>query len=166
MSAAHPAPAGDPAPPARDALEMNSNDRARLVYHGAIVLLVGLLCGYPTVVESLSGPGRLWHTAHEALLMIGIWLLASSSVLPALALERREASGLFWSLVAMGYGFMIAVIVQAITGVEAFEPGRSPASILAFTGSAVGILGALLASLLTLKGARAAIAVARRASGS
>jgi thiosulfate reductase cytochrome b subunit len=46
---------------------MAINDRARLIFHGAIVLLAGLLCGYPTVVESLGGEEsvRLWHTAHE-----------------------------------------------------------------------------------------------------
>jgi hypothetical protein len=140
---------------------MKVPDRARLVFHGAIVLLVGLLCGYPTVVESLSSPGRLWHTAHEALLMIGIWLLATSSVLATITLDRRDASALVWSLIATGYGFMIAVVTQAITGVEAFEPGHSPGSIVAFSGSAVGILGALLATLLTLKGAGAAIKGAR-----
>jgi hypothetical protein len=140
---------------------MTSHDRARLVFHGAMVLLVGLLCGYPTVVETLSQPGRMWHTAHEALIMIGIWLLATSSVLAVIKLDRREASGLVWSLIATGYGLMIAVVTQAITGVEAFEPGRSPSSIVAFTGSAVGIVGSLLATLLTLKGARAAIKGAR-----
>jgi hypothetical protein len=72
---------------------MAINDRARLIFHGAIVLLAGLLCGYPTVVESLGGEEsvRLWHTAHEALIMMGIWILAMSSVRPALVLGRRGA---------------------------------------------------------------------------
>jgi hypothetical protein len=78
-------------------------------------------------------------------------------VLPALVLPRREASGLVWSLVAMGYGFMIALVIGGITGVTSFEPGHSAAGMVAFSGSAVGILGALLATLLTLMGARAAL---------
>ena len=89
--------------------------------------------------------------------MSGIWLLATSSALPAITLDRRETSGLVWSLLATGYGFMTAVLIQPVTGVEALEPGRSPSTIAAFTGSAIGILGALLAALLTPKGARAAI---------
>jgi hypothetical protein len=48
---------------------MTSTDRARLIVHGSIVLFVGLLCGYPTVVEA-DESGRLWHTAHEALIMM------------------------------------------------------------------------------------------------
>lgn len=63
---------------------MASVDRPRLIFHGAVVLLVGLLCGLPTVVEDINGSERYWHTAHEALIMMGIWILAASSVLPAL----------------------------------------------------------------------------------
>lgn len=137
---------------------MNS-DRPRLILHGAIVLSVGLLCGYPTVAESLGGDEsvRLWHTAHEALIMMGVWILAMSSVLSALVLARREAAGLVWSLLAMGYGFMIALVIGGVTGTTSFEPGHTAASMIAFTGSAVGILGALLATGLTITGARAAL---------
>jgi hypothetical protein len=138
---------------------MASNDRARLIFHGAIVLLAGLLCGYPTVVETLGADEsvRLWHTAHEALIMMGIWILATSSVLPALVLGRREAVGLVWSLLAMGYGFMVALVIGGVTGTTSFAPGKTVPSVIAFSGSAIGILGALLATGLTLMGARAAL---------
>jgi len=134
---------------------MVTHDRARLIFHGAIVMLVGLLCGLPAVTEVGEGALRQWHTAHEALIMIGVWLLAMSSVLPALVLERREASGLIWSLLAMGYGLMTALLVAALAGVRAFEPGSSPASIIAFAASSIGILGSVVATALTLMGARA-----------
>lgn len=139
-----------------------TNDRARLIFHGAVVILVGLLCGYPTVVEALGSPSRNWHTAHEGLIMMGIWMLAMSSVLPALVLKRREALGLLWSMLAVGYGFMTALIIQGVTGYEAFEPGQTPVSFVEFTGSAIGILGSLLTALLTLSGARAAIKAGRQ----
>ena len=79
---------------------MANSDRLRVVFHGAVVVLVELLCGLPAVTESASESMRLWHTAHEALIMIGVLLLATSSVLPVLVLPRREASGLIWSLIA------------------------------------------------------------------
>ena len=136
----------------------DQGNRLRLVFHGAVVLLAGLLCGYPTVVESLGGDEsvRLWHTAHEALIMMGVWILAMSSVLPTLVLPRRETTALVWSLLAMGYGFMLALVIGGVTGTTSFSPGHSVVSWIAFTGSAVGILGALLATGLTLAGARAA----------
>jgi len=33
---------------------MTDTDRPRLIFHGAVVLLIGLLCGLPTVVEALK----------------------------------------------------------------------------------------------------------------
>ncbi len=136
---------------------MANNDRPRLIFHGAIVLLVGLLCGLPTVVEASNTSVRFWHTAHEALIMMGIWMLAASSVLPALVLERREASGLVWSLLAMGYGFITALVIGGVIGANAFVPGGTPTTFTAFLGAVVGILGAVVATALTLMGARAAL---------
>lgn len=136
---------------------MASNDRARLIFHGAVVLLAGLLSGLPTVVESMNETARFWHTAHEALIMMGIWILAGSSVLPALVLGRREAAALVWSFLAMGYGFTTSLVIGGVVGVSPFEPGGTPATVVAFLAAVVGIFGAVIATALTLMGARAAL---------
>jgi hypothetical protein len=103
---------------------MARDDRARLVFHGAIVLLVGLLCGLPTVIEAMHESERFWHTAHEALIMMGVWMLAASSMLPALVLQRREAAGLVWSFLAMGYSF--ATALTAMGARAALRASRGP----------------------------------------
>jgi len=59
---------------------------------------------------------RFWHTAHEALIMIGIWMLAASSVRSALVLDRREAMALVWSFLAMSYGLMTALVMEESSG--------------------------------------------------
>ena len=87
--------------------------------------------------------------------------LATSSVLPALVLGRREASGLVWSLLMMGYGFMVALVIGGVVGANAFAPGGTPATVIAFLAALVGILGAFVATGLTLMGARAALQGAR-----
>lgn len=135
---------------------MLHRDRMRIVFHGAVVLLVGLLCGIPTVPE--EEPMRLWHTAHESLILIGVLLLAVSSVLPVLLLEQREARGLRWALLATGYGLMTGLVLQGITGVHAFGPSTSPVLMIAFAGNTIGMLGSVLVAALTLMGARAAYA--------
>jgi|SRR5579859_487032 len=140
---------------------MTHHDRLRLILHGAIVLLAGLLCGIPTVVESLNESARVWHTAHEALIMLGIWLLAESSVLSALVLDPRQATALLWALLAAGYGFLIGLVTGGIIGVSPFSPGDTPAAMLAFVAATIGIFGAVSAALLTLIGARAALTNAR-----
>jgi hypothetical protein len=150
---------------ARDALikgtGMVNRDQARLILHGAVVLMAGLLSGLPTVIEAMHESERFWHTAHEALIMMGIWMLAESSVLPALVLERREAAGLVWSLLLMGYGFTVALVLGGVIGVSPFEPGGTPAAFIAFLAAVAGILGAVVAAALTAMGARAALQATR-----
>jgi len=88
--------------------------------------------------------------------MTGIWLLAMSTVLSALVLERREAAGLVWSLLATGYGLMAGLLIGAVIGVRAIQPAGSAVH-CALVGNAIGVLGALLAVLLTIQGAGAAL---------
>jgi hypothetical protein len=140
---------------------MTNSDRMRTILHGAVVVLVGLLCGLPAVTESANESMRLWHTAHEGLIMIGVLMLTLSSVLPALVLEKREARGLVWSLLLMGYGLMTGLVIQGVTGTRAFGPTTSPVLMVAFIGNALGMLGSVLATSLTIMGAWAA----RRANG-
>ena len=140
---------------------MSPLHRPRLIFHGAVLLLVGLFCGIPTTVETIDGAARAWHTAHEALIMMGIWILAESSVLPALVLGEREGSVLVWSLIAMGYSFAIALVIGGAVGTTVFSPGSTPLTFAAFIGATFGILCAFLAASLTLMGAQAAFQAAR-----
>ena len=133
---------------------MANRDRMRVIYHGAVVMLVGLLCGMPTVNE--EEPARLWHTAHESLILIGILLLAMSSVLQFLVLPKREATALVWALLATGYGLMVGLLIQGVTGTHAFSPTTNPLLMFAFIANITGMFGSVLTASLTIMGARAA----------
>jgi len=135
---------------------MAERDRLKLIFHGAVVLLIGLLAGLPTAVEAIDESVRFWHTAHEALIMMGVWMLAASSVRSALVLDTREALVFVWAFLAMGYGFMIALVLGGVRGVSPFAPGGTPATFIAFLSAVVGILGAFVATAITLIGVRAA----------
>ena len=134
----------------------------RLVLHGAIILLVGLLCGYPSVVEEASRSGRMWTAAHSALLTLGVWLIATAAVLPLLELPRREREALLLSLTGGAYGFMTAVVIQAATGVRAISPDVSGISLVAFAANVLAVLGTFLAAALTVMGAWNALRSSRR----
>jgi hypothetical protein len=120
---------------------MADKDRLKLIFHSAIVLLVGLLCGLPTAIEASTQSVRFWHTAHEALIMMGIWILAASSARPVLVLDGREASALIWSFLAMGYGFTTALVIGGVIGRSPFSPGGTPVTFIAFLSAVVEYSG-------------------------
>jgi len=128
----------------------------RILFNGALVLLVGLACGFLAITET-PGTSMSWRAVHSALLMAGIWLLATGSAISHLVLDSRSMQALGWSLIAAAHGFMLTLIVQAITGVRGLEPGGSFAMLAAFAGNIVAVLAGLLAALLTLQGAYAAL---------
>jgi hypothetical protein len=54
---------------------MISNNRERLIFHGAIVMLGGLLFGFMSVVGLLDEAFCSWRIS---LITTGIWLLATA----------------------------------------------------------------------------------------
>lgn len=134
---------------------MDRTMRLRVMFHGAVVMLTGLFCGFPTVLE--SDTERYWHTAHEALIMTGILMLAVSAVLPHLVFQKREAGALYLSLLATGYGLAVGTVMQGLLGQHAFGPSTSPLVMIAFLANTIGIGGSVLVGGLVIMGARAAL---------
>ena len=107
----------------------------------------------------------MWQAAHSALLLLGVWLLATAAIVPLLILGERESSALVWSMIITGYSFAAAVIIQAITGERAISPDVAPLSRVAFAANLVAVLGAFLSASLTLMGALAGLRATRQVSG-
>jgi hypothetical protein len=146
-----------------DDVDMANTSSITIVYHGAIVLLIGLLAGLAALTDA-PGVAMPWRAVHSALLTAGVWLIATAAVYPSLVLDARSAAALRRSLVATAYAFLITLVVQAVTGVRGLEPGESVPGAIAFAGNIVTVLGGLLAALLTLQGAHGALKT-RRAAG-
>lgn len=142
----------------------NKNTQRWLILHGAIVLIVALGCGIPSVVEVATQTGRMWQAAHSALLLLGVWIIATAGIIPLLALAEPEASGLKWSLVVAGYSFMTAVILQALTGVRAFSPEGTVVTKIAFAANLIAVLSSFLAVALTLVGSSNALRASQRSA--
>jgi len=133
-------------------------ERSVLTLHGGIILLLGLLAGLPAVAEELANnQPPLWRAGHGALLLAGVWLLASAALLPTLVLPTRQRATLAGALLTAGYSFTIAVLVQAATGVRALSPHGTLTSWIAYGANLVTVAAALLAALLTILGASAAL---------
>jgi hypothetical protein len=108
---------------------------------GALVLIIGLVAGFPAVAEWGVDGLDSWRSAHLSLIVVGLWVMVTAAIRPALALERRESAALPRSVITTSYALVVAVLVFALTGHRGIEPGGPPANLIAFAGNVVAILG-------------------------
>src|SRR5262245_17297805 len=109
---------------------MDARLRDRLVFHGAVVILLGLAAGFPfafVITGSLAGSERAWRMAHLEGVLNGLLLLAVAGVAERLTLATRGQAALAWALVITAYGNLLASVLAATYGVRGLEPG-GPAS--------------------------------------
>ena len=120
----------------------------RILFHGLIVLLIGLLCGVPYGRAITHAWGeeavRAWRFAHFGLVLAGIWLMVVAGVSQLLLLSTRGITILLYSVVVSGYGFTIALVVAALGGVRGLEPTGPIVSVVAFLANSVAALASLI----------------------
>lgn len=90
----------------------------RMVGHGAIVMIFGLIAGFGLVMNLIGGfeifPGRIiqfelpgdsraWARTHVGGIMNGLLVMAGALVIWAMQVPDRTARHLFWMLVGTGY---------------------------------------------------------------
>lgn len=113
----------------------------RILFHGLVVLLVGLLCGVPYGLAITRAWGeeavRAWRFAHFGLVMAGIWLMVVAAVSCLLVLTPRNLAILVCSVVTSAYGFTVASVVAAVGGVRGLEPTGPVLNIVAFLANLV-----------------------------
>ena len=127
-----------------------------LLLHGAIVLFLGVLAGFPfwlTIIRDRGSDAvRAWRVAHTTLISDGLVLLIVSLMGPHLALSGGAAWLLGWALVASAYGFVFALAVGAWVGERGLVPVPLGRNSLFFVGHAIGAGGAVVGTGLVLVG--------------
>jgi hypothetical protein len=136
---------------------MRDVDGQRLVFHGAVVLLLGLLAGVPFGAAITDGWGEeaihAWRVAHTGLVGGGVALIAIGGAAHRVRLGPGAAAWLVGSLVASIYAGVFALGVGPILGVRGLEPTPPLANQLAFGANLVLALGSLIAAALLVRGA-------------
>ncbi len=142
---------------------MHESAPARVVFHGAIVLLIGLLCGIPFARAIAGGTDadlvRAWRVAHVGIVAGGLWGIATGPALRHVAFGAWGASWLVGSLVVSMYAFAVALILGPLAGVRGLVAQGPPMNLVVFTANMVASAAAVLAAVLLAVGAR------RRAHG-
>jgi hypothetical protein len=133
---------------------MSERADLRMFLHGAIILFIGYLCGFPLgfgMGDDPTADVHFWRVAHSGLVAGGVWSIATGAAVRRLSLGARGASTLAWSVAAANYGFL----VNGFARVAAEEPGNVGQLLsLAVLGTfAVASAASLLAAAVTFAGA-------------
>jgi hypothetical protein len=136
-------------------------DRKRaslLAAHAAIVLLIGLIVGFPFATATTAGGDvRAWRMAHLEGLLNGLLMLGVAAASPFLTLGPRAQGLLYWTLLLTGYGNALASWLAAGSGERGLAPGGALANNVVFAGFMVAVATVIVASVvIAIGGFRAA----------
>lgn len=143
---------------------MDPRLRARLVFHGAVVVLLGLLAGFPhafVLTGQLAGEERAWRMAHLEGLLNGMLTMLAGAVGGSLALSPSRERWLFRALLAAAYGNVVASVLGASAGVRGLAFAGPPANLAMNLLFWVAIGGVFLGVGLLIAGAANAARGAR-----
>ncbi len=125
-----------------------------LLFHGVVVLLVGLLAGVPYGRAIVGGRSeaevRGWRVAHGALCMGATTMLAVAAVLSALAVGSSLKWAVSAAFIASGYGFCLALPYGAAVGHRGLSAAVPLSNRLVFAGNLLGAAGSLIGTLALL----------------
>jgi len=138
-----------------NSLQTIESSTLTLILHGSIVVLAGLLSGFPLRDAILNGKKNVnaWRVAHSVMVMDGMWMLIVGIVVPHLALDRLAGRVLVCSLVTAGYGFVAAFTIGAWRGVRGLKAKPWGLNTLLFGAHSIGVVGSLAGTIVVLYGA-------------
>ena len=132
----------------------------RVIFHGAVVVLLGLAAGFPfafVILGTMAGDQRAWRMAHLEGVLNGVVMFAVTAVSGRLALSGGLQTLLAWCLVVTGYGNVVASILAASLGVRGLEAGGSVGNTVVYVLFVVAVVTITVAMALLAFGARRSV---------
>jgi len=125
-----------------------------LIFHAAIVLIIGLLCGMPygrainrKAAESVV---QAWRLAHLALPIGATLMLAIAAVLTPLVVANSVKWAIALPLIVSSYGFCFSLPLAARVGHRGLTSQGPLAAKLVYFGNMLGAAGSMLAAIVLL----------------
>jgi hypothetical protein len=123
-----------------------------LVFHGTIVLLIGLVCGAPYArAINRSAPAHIvhsWRVAHASLPMGATLMFAVAALLSFLTVPVTVKWVIALALVVSSYAFCLSLPLAALVGHRGLSSDGPVAAKWVYLGNMVGAWGSLLASVV------------------
>jgi hypothetical protein len=113
-----------------------------LAFHGAIVLLYGVLLGAP-YARAINGnaPAHIvnsWRIAHQSLPIAAALMLAVAGVLSHLTVSQPVLWLIAILFIASNYAFCVSMPLAAVTGHRGLAPGGTGLKRVVFVGNVAG----------------------------
>ena len=128
-----------------------------MAYHGAIVIWIGLLAGFPfglVVMQRMPGEVRAWHMAHMEGILNGLLTFAAAALLPRLTLDERRIPVYAWCFIGTGYANVVASIIAALVRQRGLEMTLPVSNLFVFALFVVGVLAVLYGLYLVMRGSQ------------
>jgi hypothetical protein len=136
---------------------MSERMQTHVIFHGAVVLLIGNLCGIPygdAIGRSLADDViRAWRVAHTGGVTGGLSLVALGAVLHRLTFGEAFLKVLVWSLLVGTYCITLGFLTAAVVGVRGINPEGPLLNSMVHVAYMAGALGVLACSVLFVFGA-------------
>lgn len=127
-----------------------------LIFHGAIIILIGLVSGliyWQTIIRNKRPEViRGWRIAHVFLLIEGMFMVIMGLGIPHLALGGLAVWVLVWTIASSGYGFAWAFIGGAWKGYRGLTPKPYGLNTILFLGHLIGAVGSLIGIAMVIYG--------------
>lgn len=136
---------------------MNERFRTQMIFHGVIVILLGLAAGFPfafVILGNIPGDYRAWRMAHLEGLLNGLLVIVIAAAGDRLVLDERKQLWLARSLVFMAYANVVAATLGATFGVRGLEPALPLSNVLVYALFMLAIAGVVVGLVLAAYGAR------------
>ena len=125
-----------------------------LIFHAAVVLLIGLLCGMPYGrAINRKAPEHIvhsWRVAHLALPLGATLMLATAAILTPLAV----AAGVKWllavALIVSSYAFSFALPLAAVVGQRGLSSQGPMVAKVVYFGNTLAAFLSMLAAIVLL----------------
>lgn len=128
-----------------------------LVFHAAIVLLIGLLYGVPYArAIKRNAPAHVvnsWRVAHQSIPLGATLMFAAAAILPILTVNSIFKWAIAGSLVVSSYAFCVSTSLAAITEHRGLQRGATGLPGLVYWGNMIGAVSSLLAAALLVSAA-------------
>lgn len=127
-----------------------------LLLHGSIVLLAGVLSGFPywlsIILKWGSETARFWRVTHTFIVIFGLTMLIFALIIPHTALSLGEVQLLVLIMSVAGYGFVFAFVVGSWKKIRGLTPKPFGFNTVLFAGHVVGISGSLIGTAILIFG--------------